>query len=41
MRAYGNEMLRNYEDLNALLVWYVKNGDNIELKQWAAKISPE
>jgi putative membrane protein len=39
--AYGNEMLRNHENLNALLDRYARNGDNTELKLWAAKTDPE
>jgi len=39
--AYGNEVLRNHENLNALLDRYAKNGDNTELKQWASKTVPE
>jgi putative membrane protein len=39
--AYANEMLRNHENLNALIDQYAKNGDNTELKQWASKTVPE
>jgi putative membrane protein len=39
--AYGNEVLRNHENLNALLDQYAKNGDNGELKQWASNTVPE
>jgi putative membrane protein len=39
--AYNKEQVQNHENMVVLLQYYARNGDNLDLKVWAANVLPK